>query len=152
MQRKKNQNTVTTDAIIGKNLEILRCTMGLSQRRLGGAIGVTSQQIQKYEHGKNRISCARLWDISCALDTEPAHFFGGLERNLRSIATTALAIQDGGPQSAIRNQGFRSESGAILSTQLTKADMTLYKAFNAIQSEHQRCSLLGLMKALAKEQ
>ena len=154
MQRKKNKGTTTTDAIIGKNLEILRCTMGLSQGRLGGAIGVTSQQIQKYERGKNRISCARLWDISCVLDAEPAYFFGGLEagRDFRSIAHQPLITQYGGLQSAIRNQRFRSKSDIILSTHFTKADLTLCATFNAIHNQRTRRSLFNLMKALAGEQ
>jgi transcriptional regulator with XRE-family HTH domain len=49
----------------------------MSQDELGRRIGVTFQQLQKYEHGINRISAGRLYEISVVLDLPIAHFFEG---------------------------------------------------------------------------
>lgn len=49
--------------------------MGMSQERLGKELGVTFQQVQKYEKGTNRISASRLADISKILDVSPGYFF-----------------------------------------------------------------------------
>ena len=49
--------------------------MGLSQERLGDDLGVTFQQVQKYERGANRVSASRLYEISKVLDVPPSYFF-----------------------------------------------------------------------------
>ena len=49
--------------------------MGLSQERLGDDLGVTFQQVQKYERGSNRISASRLYEISRVLEVPPSYFF-----------------------------------------------------------------------------
>ncbi len=51
----------------------------MSQTALGNALGISFQQVQKYEKGNNRIGASRLWDISKVLDVSTAYFFEGLE-------------------------------------------------------------------------
>lgn len=63
-----------TDLHIGRRIRLRRTLLGLSQQQLAGAVGVTFQQVQKYESGTNRISAARLYDISRALGVPPAFF------------------------------------------------------------------------------
>ncbi len=67
---------------LGYRLYVRRRQMGLTQRELAGMIGLTTQQIQKYEDGLVRISVARLWQLSQALDVPPAFFYDGLEMAL----------------------------------------------------------------------
>lgn len=64
---------------IGGNLRRLRKLYGLSQHQLGELLGVTFQQVQKYENGTNRISAAALWRLADALQIEADQFFYGLE-------------------------------------------------------------------------
>ena len=52
-----------------------RILMGMSQERMGEELGVTFQQVQKYEKGANRISASRLYEISRILQVEPGYFF-----------------------------------------------------------------------------
>ena len=52
--------------------------MGLSQERLAGSLGLTFQQIQKYERGTNRVSASKLYQIACVLKVEITYFFDGL--------------------------------------------------------------------------
>lgn len=67
------------DIIIGKTLKEKRILEGLSQEALGDAVGVSFQQIQKYERGVNRISASRLVELSEALHCEVADLFGDLK-------------------------------------------------------------------------
>lgn len=62
------------DAHVGKRIRLRRTLLGLSQEKLGEALGITFQQIQKYERGANRVGASRLYHIACALDV-PINFF-----------------------------------------------------------------------------
>jgi transcriptional regulator with XRE-family HTH domain len=67
------------DAHIGTRLRQLRRAHGLSQSKLGEMLGLSFQQVQKYERGINRIGSGRLWQISRLLDVPITYFFEGLE-------------------------------------------------------------------------
>ena len=67
------------DIEMGRRLHYRRKQVGMSQEALGNACGVTFQQIQKYEHGFNRISCGRLVTLSAALGVATDYFFTGIE-------------------------------------------------------------------------
>lgn len=62
------------DRIIGERLKRARCAEGLSQSELGSMVGITFQQIQKYERGTNRISVSTLQEICIALKLSTAYF------------------------------------------------------------------------------
>ncbi|CAK0751329.1 Transcriptional regulator [Azospirillaceae bacterium] len=63
------------DVYVGARLRLRRTLMGMSQEKLGEAIGVTFQQLQKYERGANRISASRLFNLSQALNVPVSFFF-----------------------------------------------------------------------------
>ncbi len=63
------------DVHVGGRLRMRRTLLGMSQTTLGEAIGVTFQQMQKYEKGMNRISASRLFDLSRVLDVPVEYFF-----------------------------------------------------------------------------
>jgi len=65
----------TTDKIVGANLRMFRTSIGLSQMALGEKVGITFQQIQKYERGSNRIGASRLWQFCEILKVKPNDFF-----------------------------------------------------------------------------
>jgi transcriptional regulator with XRE-family HTH domain len=64
-----------TDVQVGRRLRQRRTLLGISQERLGELLGVTYQQVQKYERGANRIGSSRLHEISRILDVPVAYFF-----------------------------------------------------------------------------
>lgn len=64
------------DAYIGRRIRERRTAQGLSQTALGQALGVSFQQIQKYENGANRVSASRLYRIAQVLDIDVGYFFG----------------------------------------------------------------------------
>ena len=63
------------DVYVGAKVRARRLELGMSQEKLGVAIGLTFQQVQKYEKGRNRIGSSRLVQIANALDVPPAYFF-----------------------------------------------------------------------------
>jgi transcriptional regulator with XRE-family HTH domain len=69
------------DIYAGKKLRLKRTILGLSQESLGNSIGVTFQQIQKYERGINRMSSSRLFEFSKVLKVPVAYFFEGYEES-----------------------------------------------------------------------
>lgn len=64
-----------TDVMVGQQLRRQRTLLGLSQERLGALLGVTYQQIQKYERGANRVGSSRLHELAGILDVPVAYFF-----------------------------------------------------------------------------
>ncbi len=82
------------DLHLGKRLRRRRRLLGLTQQQLADAVGVRFQQIQKYECGANRISAARLWALSEALEVPVGYFYDGLAD--AAHRDSAAERQDGG--------------------------------------------------------
>jgi transcriptional regulator with XRE-family HTH domain len=73
------------DRHVGLRVRMRRKELGVSQERLAESLGITFQQVQKYERGANRVSASKLWEIAAALKTPVAYFYDGLgERSLAS--------------------------------------------------------------------
>src|ERR1700734_1642049 len=66
-----------TDKHVGARVRMRRMMLGMSQEKLGEALGLTFQQVQKYEKGTNRIGASRLQQISRTLNVPPSFFFDG---------------------------------------------------------------------------
>jgi transcriptional regulator with XRE-family HTH domain len=66
------------DRHVGLRIRMRRKELGVSQERLADALGITFQQVQKYERGANRVSASKLWEIAAALRTPVAYFYDGL--------------------------------------------------------------------------
>jgi transcriptional regulator with XRE-family HTH domain len=65
------------DQHIGRRIRMRRMQLSTSQEKLGDALGLTFQQVQKYEKGTNRVGGSRMVQIAAALETTPAFFFEG---------------------------------------------------------------------------
>jgi len=70
------------DAHVGARIRLRRTLMGMSQERLGEALGLTFQQVQKYERGVNRVGASRLFDLSRVLDVPISFFFDDMPEPL----------------------------------------------------------------------
>jgi transcriptional regulator with XRE-family HTH domain len=68
-----------TDVQVGARVRQRRVLLGMSQEKLGEALGLTFQQVQKYERGTNRVGASRLWDMSRILGVPVSYFFSGAE-------------------------------------------------------------------------
>lgn len=96
------QTTKQVDCHIGSRLQVMRASNGLTQKSLGDSVGISFQQIQKYEHGNNRISASMLWQFSQVLGVRVSDFFTGLEdevvpvlrQDILTISEAALKLQN----------------------------------------------------------
>lgn len=112
-----------------------RMLAGISQEKLGEALGLTFQQVQKYEKGSNRISASRLQQIAKMLDVPVAFFF------------------DGAPTGDLVTGGFAdSASTTYISDFLSTSEgVQLTKAFIRIKSSRVRRRVIDLIEAMAEE-
>ena len=74
------------DRHVGRRVEARRKALGYSQSQLGAALGLTFQQIQKYEKGANRVSASKLWEIAQFFKAEIGYFFDGLTAAAPGVA------------------------------------------------------------------
>jgi transcriptional regulator with XRE-family HTH domain len=70
------------DVHVGTRIRLRRTLLGMSQERLGEALGLTFQQVQKYERGVNRVGASRLFDLSRVLDVPISFFFDDMPDSL----------------------------------------------------------------------
>ena len=121
------------DKHVGMKLRARRTKLGMSQSTLAEALGLTFQQVQKYEKGANRISASRLQQIAQILQMPVENFFEGLphERGLRRTADDAASVQ-------------------YVADYLATADgLELTKAFMQIPNAKLRRSIVNLVEQLA---
>jgi transcriptional regulator with XRE-family HTH domain len=121
-----------TDIYVGSRIRMRRKILGLSQEKLGEKLGITFQQIQKYEKGTNRVGASRLQAMSGALDVPVSYFFPDAE-----------AGQSGGMQ----------EEGAafMMDFMSTSEGLELSRAFTKIRNPKLRRKVLELVRAMAED-
>lgn len=90
------------DMHVGARVRARRAALGMSQEKLGNAVGLTFQQIQKYERGANRIGASRLYEFSTVLDVPIGYFYDAMPANTLADVRARLdgdaALADLGPE------------------------------------------------------
>ena len=121
------------DKHVGARVRMRRLMVGLSQGKLGEALDVTFQQVQKYEKGANRIGASRLQQLARVLDVPPAYFF------------------EGAPSSGHSANGFAEPDGNsyVVDFLSTNEGLQLNRAFAAIKDPKVRKKILDLVLSLA---
>jgi transcriptional regulator with XRE-family HTH domain len=129
-----------TDKYVGSRVRMRRMMLGMSQEKLADALGLTFQQIQKYEKGTNRISASRLQAISQILDAPVHFFFEG-------------APPSGKGGEGVGAQGLSEDSSpAYVTDFLTTSDgLALVKAFVKIKDAGLRRSIVRMVEAITGE-
>lgn len=127
------------DTHVGAKVKSRRLMLGLSQEELAKAIGLTFQQVQKYERGANRISVSRLADISRALKSPIDYFLDGC---------SAMAQNRGKP--ALRGVSDNKQE-KLEPDPMTRRDvLDLVRAYQSINTPQLKKQLLEMAKAMAK--
>lgn len=123
------------DVHVGSRVRLRRTLLGMSQEKLGMALGLTFQQIQKYERGANRIGSSRLYRLSRILDVPVSFFFDDLPSEGTNLAP---GLSEGSPEP------FESE-------QLSKREtLELVRAYYRIRNPRLRKRLFELVKAVGQ--
>jgi len=74
------------DGHVGRRVRERRKALGMSQDKLGNALGISFQQVQKYEVGTNRVAAGRLWDMAKVLEVDVGYFFEGIKKRAKRKA------------------------------------------------------------------
>ena len=132
------------DIHVGSRIRMRRTLLGMSQERLGDALGLTFQQVQKYERGVNRVGASRLFDISRVLDVPISFFFDDMPEGMSETPVS-------GPRGRVYGFADQQEPfNAGVDDQLTKREtLELVRAYYRIPDAAMRKRMFDLMKSLA---
>jgi transcriptional regulator with XRE-family HTH domain len=123
------------DLHVGARIRLRRRMQGVSQEKLADALGLTFQQVQKYERGANRVSASKLYEIAAALRAPISYFFDGL---------ADPAVEDGA--------GSRTgDEQTVHSFLMTAEGLELARLFPVIPRGQIRRRLLDLLRAMTDD-
>ena len=126
------------DIHVGSRVRLRRTLLGLSQERLGESVGLTFQQIQKYERGANRIGASRLYEFTRILDVPIAFFFDDMPEDIKTReGQFAKALQEDGQNTFEPDPMTKRET------------LELVRAYYRITDPRIRKRLFELTKSLA---
>ncbi|MGO7425765.1 helix-turn-helix domain-containing protein [Rhizobium ruizarguesonis] len=133
MENKKKPNPI--DIHVGSRIRLRRTMLGMSQEKLGESLGITFQQIQKYEKGTNRVGASRLQNISNILNVPVSFFF-----------------EDAPGEHSAGGGGMEASSSNYVVDFLSSSEgLQLNRAFVKISDPKVRRKVVELVKALAAE-
>ncbi|MCP5366321.1 MAG: helix-turn-helix transcriptional regulator [Hyphomicrobiales bacterium] len=127
------------DVHVGGRVRLRRTLLGMSQEKLGEAVGLTFQQIQKYERGANRIGASRLYELSSILDVPVSFFFDDLPDELKT--------HEGRFTRGLEDQGQAPMDNDPLARRET---LELVRAYYRITDPAVRKRMFELTKSLAR--
>lgn len=85
------------DVHVGNRIRLRRTLLGLSQEKLASLLGLTFQQVQKYERGMNRVGASRLWDIGKVLEVPVGFFYEDMDKEVANQSPRMFSIPDSTP-------------------------------------------------------
>jgi len=129
------------DVHVGQRVRQRRTLLGMSQEKLAEAIGLTFQQVQKYERGANRVGSSRLFDLARVLDVPIAYFFEDMEANVAAKSPSRLM---GVSESKLQPYTVEPDPLAKRET------LELVRAYYKIGEPRVRKRIFELTKALAR--
>lgn len=126
------------DSYVGKRLKQRRTIMGLSQEAVAKAVGITFQQVQKYEKGSNAMNANRLYEFSRFMNVPVAYFFDGIDQTIAASREAAGFAES--PALA-----FEHGTGAS-----DRESLEVMKSFNRVKDPVIRKRLADLLRAVAE--
>ena len=141
-RRSKSEHANPVDVHVGARVRLRRTLLGMSQEKLGQAIGLTFQQVQKYERGTNRIGASRLHELARVLDVPVAFFFEDL--NLGDAASAGVDGERKGPR------GLSEAAEAFYGAEpiMRRETLELVRAYLRIADPQLRRRVFELAKAI----
>src|SRR5207302_589431 len=130
------------DVHVGCRLRLRRLLLGMSQEKLAAALGITFQQVQRYERGTNRIAASRLWDMSLVLNCPVSFFYEEMANNVAEASPRNLSRT--GAASMPTEFGPPPEEDLIV----RRETLDLVRAYYTIKDPRVRRQIWDLTKAL----
>lgn len=128
------------DVHVGSRIRLRRTLLGMSQERLGEALGLTFQQVQKYERGVNRVGASRLFDLSRVLDVPISFFFDDMPDAITGGSGAQSGRRSG--QAGDGGEGFNDD------TLNRRETLELVRAYYRIGDPALRKRLFDLIKSM----
>lgn len=144
MNKKKDSVAHPVDVYVGKRLRQKRLENGISQDELANSVGLTFQQIQKYEKGLNRVSSSKLFDFANFLKTDIKYFFDGLSNDYN----TQGASSEMNKNSYYLNDSSIAEYGASAVSTSDAEINDLVSAYKSIKNHQIRRSVMNIIRKL----
>jgi transcriptional regulator with XRE-family HTH domain len=140
----KNGRPSPIDVHVGSRIRLRRTLLGLSQERLGDALGLTFQQVQKYERGVNRVGASRLFDLSRVLDVPISFFFDDMPETLSTAYSSTSHPR--------RMSGFAEGQESFGEDAMNRREtLELVRAYYRITDPAVRKRVFDLIKSLVSE-
>jgi transcriptional regulator with XRE-family HTH domain len=140
------------DVHVGSRIRLRRTLMGMSQERLGEALGLTFQQVQKYERGANRVGASRLFDLSRVLDVPISFFFDDMPEPLSAVYGGQSSSGVGGGRRSYAFAETQESLGSGADDAMNRREtLDLVRAYYRITDGAVRKRVLDLIKSLAPE-
>jgi transcriptional regulator with XRE-family HTH domain len=133
------------DVHVGKQLRVQRIIMGLSQEALAKAVGITFQQVQKYERGINRMSASRLYDFSRVLGVAVSYFFEGYGNGNQSEASSDSEFKYAAGVAEAGAEAFNHEQV------LTRETLELMRCYHRIKNPLIKRRFVDLLRAVSDD-
>ena len=130
------------DVHVGARIRLRRTLLGMSQERLGDALGLTFQQVQKYERGVNRVGASRLFDLSRILDVPISFFYDNMPGGQPGTTVS--------PSSAVAGfaEGQEAYGGTTDEVMSKRETLEMVRAYYRIPDPVVRKRLFELMKSM----
>ena len=133
------------DVHVGNRIRLRRTLLGLSQERLATLLGLTFQQVQKYERGMNRVGASRLWDIGKVLEVPISFFYEDMGKEVASQSPRMFSIPDSKPLC------FAEDSAEFDSDPMNRQEtIELVKAYYKIANRKAAKHMFDLIIAMSK--
>jgi transcriptional regulator with XRE-family HTH domain len=142
----RSENPDPIDIHVGSRLRMRRNLVGLSQEQLGKSLGLTFQQIQKYERGINRMGSSRLFQIAKTLSVPVAYFFEEIPASFSLSTPPGFADNE---QSSLEGAPEKQSDYDILRRRET---LELIRAYYRIQDDKQRRKIYELIRSMSDEE
>ncbi len=148
-KRKTKGTADLVDKHVGTQLRNRRSLLGLSQEKLADAVGVTFQQVQKYERGTNRVSASRLFSFSKILDVSIDYFYAGLEEANIPKTPNKLGMADN-KQEAFDAAPTTNKDSLPEDLMSQKETIDLVRTYYSVKDPKMRKDILKFVKSMAK--
>lgn len=135
------------DVHVGSRVRLRRMLLGMSQERLGERLGLTFQQVQKYEKGVNRVGASRLFDLAQVLGVPVQFFYDDAPPGMHEMAGQASHLAHAGP-----GMSERTSESYIVEFLSTREGLELNRAFNRITDSRVRRSIVELVRNVAGDE
>lgn len=133
------------DVHVGNRIRLRRTLLGLSQEKLATLLGLTFQQVQKYERGMNRVGASRLWDIGKVLEVPIGFFYEDMEKGVANQSPRMFSIPDSTPTELAEDN-----DGIDLDPMHRQETIELVKAYYKIGNRKAAKHMFDLIVAMSK--